>query len=68
MLAVGTCSIVVRHVPEGEFSPVVQRRALCTTLEILDFTSEHIVVSSFVCALSDLLLIRVTASMAQVKQ
>ena len=32
-----------------------------------DFPSGHIVVSSFACALSDFSLIRVTASMAQVK-
>ena len=60
----GSEFMVVSHVPRG-----VYRHGHCARLlRFPDIPSGHIVVSSFVCALSDLRLICVTASMTQVKQ
>ena len=54
------CLMVVSHVPEGKHCARPLRHP--------DIPSGHTVVSSFGCAVSDLRLICVTASMAQVKQ
>ena len=61
------CSRVVGHVPEGSVDRWYRDGHCARRLKLPHFPSGHIVVSSFVCALSDLRLIRVTASMAQVK-
>ena len=63
------CLMVVSHVPKGRGFDRWYKDGHCARLlRRLDIPSGHIVVSNFVCALSDLLLISVTASMAQVKQ
>ena len=53
--------MVVRHVPEGVLTRDTETGIVYDSCDLLSSLSGHVVVSSFVCALSDLRCICVTA-------